>query len=163
MNEIRNQEWLEDRLRIVWMRGFSDLEPQNRVTIKFGQKTRTRLGSIRLTPDKKESRILINRLFIQGEVPVKIVDAVIAHEITHYLHGFSSPLKRLYRTPHAGGVVTNELKNRGFGLELKFQKKWLKEVWPKFIENHYPIRNRKRFYRRRQSLLLRLLLGLLDR
>lgn len=146
---------------MVWMRGFSDLVPRNRITIRFGQKARTRLGSIRLTPDKKESRILINRLFAQPEVPVIIVDAVIAHEITHYLHGFSSPLEKCYQTPHAGGVVNKELEKRGFGPELEFQKKWLKEIWPKFIENYHPIR-KKRVYRRRKPLLFRLLVGLLS-
>jgi hypothetical protein len=160
MNKMRNQEWLEDRFRIVWMRGFSDLVPENTVTIAFGRRARTRLGSIRMDRDKKKSRILINRLFMNPEVPEQIVDAVIAHEVSHYLHGFSSPRKQLYKTPHAGGVVTREMKKRGFGPELEFQKKWLKNEWPKFLKTHGPPRPKRRIYRRKKGLLVRFLLGL---
>ncbi len=160
--QLRNQEWLEDRFRTVWMRGFSDLVPQNTVTIRFGRRARTRLGSIRMAKNKKESRILINRLFTHPEVPLQIVDATIAHELTHYLQGFSSPLEQKFSTPHAGGIVTKEMKKRGFGPELEFQKKWLKNEWPKFLKIHGPPqRKRRRIYRRTKSksLLVRLLLG----
>jgi hypothetical protein len=67
-----------------------------------------------MSRDAKISTILINRLFQLEIVPVEVVDATIAHELTHYLHGFSSPLEQKFSTPHAGGVVTKELKKRGF-------------------------------------------------
>ncbi|MBT5016517.1 hypothetical protein HN748_01430 [Candidatus Peregrinibacteria bacterium] len=159
MNQLRNQEWLEDRLRTVWMRGFSDVTPENTVTISFGRRARTRLGSIRLDKDKKKTRILINRLFSRPEVPLQIVDATIAHEIVHYVHGFGSPFEQKFCTPHAGGVVTREMKERGFGKELIFQKKWLKNEWPKFLKMHGPTPRKRRRYRKQKSLLVRLLLG----
>jgi hypothetical protein len=157
MNDIeRNQQWLEERLAFVWQRAFPDLEPVNEVVIAYGQRARTRLGSIRMSRDKKTSKILINRLFQNEEVPVEIVDVTIAHELTHYLHGFSSPLKQLYRTPHAGGVVDKELKKRGFGATLVMQKKWLAEQWPQFLRAHVPQqRRRRRVVRRRRSPLVR--------
>ncbi len=155
----RNQEWLEDRLRIVWMRGFSEVVPRNAVTIAFGRRARTRLGSIRMDKDKKKSRILINRLFVHPEVPVQVVDAVIAHEIVHYAHGFGSPFEQKFCTPHAGGVVTKEMKKRGFGKELALQKKWLKYEWPKFLKLHGPVRKKRRVIKRKKPLLVRLLLG----
>ena len=159
MNSLRNQHWLEERLRFVWEAGFSDLEAKNEVIIRFGRVARTRLGSIRMSRDGKTSKILINKLFQREEVPVEIVDATIAHELTHYLHGFSSPLEQKFSTPHAGGVVTKELKKRGFGAALVLQNKWLKTLWPTIVREHMPIKRRRRVVRRgsRKSLLHRLL------
>jgi hypothetical protein len=136
----RDQQWLEDRLAAVWQRGFSDLVPGNRVEIKFGRVARTRLGSIRMSRDKKVSKILINRLFLQDAVPEQVVDATIAHELVHYLHGFSSPFEQKFCSPHAGGVVTKELKQRGFSETLLFQRRWLKVHWLPILREHMSLR-----------------------
>lgn len=125
----RDQPWLEARLVHVWQRGFVDLVPGNRVEICFGRTARTRLGSIRMSRDKSVSKILINRLFQDERVPVEVVDATIAHELVHYAHGFSSPFEQKFCSPHAGGVVSKELKVRGFAETLAFQKRWLKIHW----------------------------------
>lgn len=139
----RNQFWLEATLASVWQRHFYDVMPGNRVVIRFGRVAKTRLGSIRMSRDKKTSVILINRLFQSTSVPMEIVEATIAHELVHYLHGFSSPFEQKFSTPHAGGVVTKELKKRGFGPILVFQKQWLKEVWPKLVRAHVSVRVRR--------------------
>lgn len=138
----RDQEWLETRLKTVWQRGFTDLVPGNRVEIKFGRVARTRLGSIRMSRDKKVSKILINRLFIQENIPEQVVDATIAHELVHYLHGFSSPFEQKFCSPHAGGVVTKELKQRGFSEALLFQRRWLKTHWLPLLREHVGLRSR---------------------
>lgn len=153
---LRDQAWLEERFVQIWNRGFPDLFPENILEVRWGRNARMRLGSIRMTQDKKTSRILINKLFQNSKVPLEVIDAVIAHELTHYVHGFSSPLEQKFSTPHAGGVVDKELKKRGFTEELAFQKKWLKSVWPEFLKQHGPPRrrrpSRRRFIRRRSIL-----------
>ncbi|HCW32011.1 TPA: hypothetical protein DGH83_00740 [Candidatus Peregrinibacteria bacterium] len=161
----RNQKWLEDRMHQVLERGFSDLIPANKIEIKFGQAARTRLGSIRLLRDKKKSRILINRLFQIEKIPLIVVDLTIAHELVHYVHGFSSPLEQKFCTPHAGGVVDKELKARGFGQDLLFQKNWLKKNWRLFLIQHQNqirgfIRKPRSLHRRNSRLKIRFLAGL---
>jgi hypothetical protein len=101
-----------------------------------------------MSRDAKISTILINRLFQLEIVPVEVVDATIAHELTHYLHGFSSPLEQKFSTPHAGGVVTKELKKRGFESALELQKKWLKVQWPLLVREHAPERLKRRRIKR---------------
>ena len=148
-NEPRTQVWLEARLALIWTRSFPDLEPANEVVIRYGQMARTRFGSIRLSRDKKVSKILINRLFQLERVPLEVVDVTIAHELIHYLHGFSSPFEQKFSTPHAGGVVTKELKKRGFETALKIEKKWLDEQWTHLVREHLPLR--RRVVRRRRG------------
>lgn len=130
------------------MSAFPDLVAANEVVIRYGQRARTRLGSIRMSRDGTVSTILINRLFQLEVVPLEVVDATIAHELTHYLHGFSSPLEQKFSTPHAGGVVTRELEQRGFGSAVELQKKWLKAQWPLLVREHAPERLKRRVRRR---------------
>ena len=47
-------------------------------------------------------------------IPEYVIDTTVAHELVHYMHGFFSPHQRLYKHPHKGGIVTKELKKRGF-------------------------------------------------
>ena len=54
---------------------------------------------------------------------------LIAHELTHYAHGFGSHHPRRYRHPHRGNVVQRELNKRGLGAELRFYTEWTNEVW----------------------------------
>lgn len=169
--EPRTQAWLESTLASVWQRHFPDMIAGNHVVIRFGRVARTRLGSIRLSApprhgpwrDKKSSTILINRLFQNPAVPLPIVEATIAHELVHYLHGFSSPFEQKFCSPHVGGVVTKELKARGFGEILTFQKQWLKQEWPKLVRAHGGLRRTRRGYRRRSGhpFVLRRLIRLL--
>lgn len=148
--EQRDQLWLEQTLASVWRRHFPDMVAENRVEIRFGRVARTRLGSIRMSRDKTISTILINKLFQNPIVPLAVVEATIAHELVHYLHGFSSPFEQKFYSPHAGGVVTKELVARGFGEILSFQKRWLKEEWPKLLKEHGVI-GRRRSHRRIRS------------
>lgn len=136
MTLVRDQQWLESRLHQVWQRGFPDMMAPNEVLIRYGRAARTRLGSIRMSPDKKVSKILLNRLFQHSEIPLEVIDLTIAHELVHYLHGFSSPFEQKFYSPHAGGVVDRELKERGFSRELTFQKRWTKTHWPHVLRAH---------------------------
>lgn len=135
---LRDQNWLEQQFLLVWERGFKDLIPANRLVIRFGRVARTRLGSIRMSRDRKTSTILVNRLFQKENVPIEVLEVTIAHELSHYLHGFSSPFEQKFSSPHAGGVVTKELKKRGFGPHLIFQKYWVKRYWRELFQQHRP-------------------------
>ena len=70
-------------------------------------------------------------MFQSSLVPEYIIDLTIAHELIHYSHGFHSPLPKLYSHPHKGGIVTKELKQRGFANQLSLEKNFIKNEWPK--------------------------------
>jgi hypothetical protein len=135
----RDEAWLQDLLDRTWDEHFADVPQNNDVRIEFGRQAKRRLGSIRLDPsDRKTSIITMNGLFRLEEVPEFVVKATLVHELTHYAHGFNSPLEQQQRHPHAGGVMRREFDERGL-LELYLeQKRWLKVHWPEFIDQQLP-------------------------
>lgn len=162
---MRDDTWLFQKLDELWDGHFSDIPQNNDVLIKFGRRARQRLGSVKQETsifchsraggnlskqDKnRKTAIIINGLFRDPAIPEYVVTAVIAHELCHYAHGFSSPLEQRHPHPHYGGVVAKELKERGFEKELKLQKKWLKEKWPEYLKEKMPAtRARKRSRKR---------------
>ncbi len=153
---MRDDAWLFEKLDEIWDGHFSDIPQHNDVVIKFGRKARQRLGSIKqetktardLANKNRKTIITINGLFKDLNVPEYVVTATIAHEMCHYAHGFSSPLDQKFSNPHQGGIVTKEMKARGFGKELILQKKWLKDVWPEYLKEKMPHKPRQRRRRR---------------
>jgi len=157
--KMRDQNYLEGRLNSIWQSYFNDFEREN-VCIRWGRRARTRLGSITrarfgksiysyaaLGEEGSPIIITINRLFTNEEIPEFVIDATIAHEICHYVHGFSTGSPK-YAYPHLGGVVTLEMRQRGLAEILKMQKKWLKENWRGIIQAEFPRRIRRhRVYR----------------
>jgi hypothetical protein len=91
--------------------------------------------------------IVINGLFRDEAIPEFVIDSVIAHEMSHYAHGFNSPLPQIHRHPHKGGVIKKELNARDLSaLELK-QKIWIKENWQNYLNQNYPQKSsRKKIY-----------------
>ena len=138
---LRDNDWLEGELEGLLRGSFSDIEIINPILIKFGRRARTRFGSIRLLSGG-ESSIQINGVFKDPEVPAEVARVTIAHELAHYAHGFSSKHEQAHDHPHRGGVVDRELAQRGLGTELKLQKRWIKETWPKMAPK--PVRRRRR-------------------
>ncbi|MBS3150083.1 hypothetical protein J4455_05365 [Candidatus Woesearchaeota archaeon] len=131
---MRNQLWLEKRLNNIWQLLFPEVEKKNNVIIKFKGKWKNKFGHIK-TLKNKDTEIAVNSLFQSSLIPEHIVDLTIAHELIHYSHGFHSPLPKLYSHPHKGGIVTKELKKRGFGNQLNLEKQFVKEEWTKiYIE-----------------------------
>ncbi|HVQ43523.1 MAG TPA: hypothetical protein VMT30_00980 [Candidatus Saccharimonadia bacterium] len=126
----RDEAWLQAMLDKIWDNYFPEVPQVNDVRIGFGRRTKRRLGSISLDPhDRKTSIITMNGLFRREDIPEFVVEATLFHELTHYAHGFNSPLDRAQRHPHAGGVMRREFAERGL-LELYLQqKRWLKEHW----------------------------------
>ena len=150
---IRDNKYLENLLYNLWENNFCDVARLNLVTIKYGKFSKRQLGSIKMIKDKDTfyryikkynldknifesktvSLINITKYFTYDYVPEYVVRATIAHELCHYTHGFSSPLKRMYRYPHQGGIITKELKGRGLYGEYKDSKRWLKDHWVSVI------------------------------
>ena len=132
----RDHLWLKKRLTIIWQRYFPDVAIANNVLVKFGRPTRTRLGSIKFGRRKERPNtiITINGFFTDPEIPDFVVDGVLAHELTHYAHGFCSPHEQNHRYPHQGGVVRRELVDRGLKDLLQLEKRWIKEKWGKYLK-----------------------------
>lgn len=143
---MRDDKWLFSKLDEIWDKYFSDVPQDNDVRIIWGRRARTRLGSIKQNYKSrhKETIITINSLLKDKKIPEYVVLGTIAHELSHYTHGFNSPLAQKYGAPHAGGVVRHEMRRRGLEEIEKKQKRWLKENWRNYIFDNFPPRERKR-------------------
>lgn len=135
----RDNGWLQGVLDKIWDNYFADVPQENDVRIEFGRRAKRRLGSISLDPrDGKTSLITMNGIFRDAAIPEFVVEATIVHELTHYAHGFNSPLEQAQAHPHAGGVMRREFAERGL-LELYLQqKRWLKENWAGVVQRELP-------------------------
>lgn len=136
--ELRSNQWLASRLENLWQRYFNDVEIANTIIVRFGRPARTRLGSIKFGKRKINpiTYITITGYFKSPNVPDFMIDAVLAHELTHYAHGFFSPHAQLYRHPHKHKIIDKELTKRGLEDIMRLQKSWLKVNWRKFLEKY---------------------------
>lgn len=135
----RDQDWLENMLADIWYRHFEDVVQSNAVRIVYGRKAKRQLGSIRRDKnDPSASVITINPIFQDLEVPEYVIKATIVHEMTHYAHGFNSPLEQKHKHPHSGGVIRREFAERGLEQLFLDQKAWLKDNWPAMVIRHFP-------------------------
>lgn len=139
---VRDQQFLEELFAQVWREHFSDV-PRRSVRVEYGRRARTRLGSISLDPkDRRNSLIRVNGLFREMFIPEFIIKATLVHEISHYAHGFNSPLERRFRHPHSGGVMRAEFRERGLEELYIQQKDWLKGNWPRIVQDNFSPRRR---------------------
>lgn len=135
----RDQDWLENMLADIWYRHFEDVVQSNAVRIVYGRKAKRQLGSIRRDQnDPSASVITINPIFQDLDVPEFVIKATIVHEMTHYAHGFNSPLEQKHKHPHSGGVIRREFAERGLEQLFLDQKAWLKDNWPAMVVRHFP-------------------------
>ena len=154
LNEDRTDTWLAKRMYRMWEDHFADVPRRNFVLIKFGRSSSRQLGSIKWArkstrikslmkksdlreyhsnqDDKRITVITITKKFMNADIPEFVIDATIAHELVHYVHGFSSPLKQTFRYPHQGGIVRKELESRGLGKMQKKARIWLRENWRRY-------------------------------
>lgn len=152
---MRDDKWLFHKLDQIWDRYFPDIPQDNDVRIVWGRRARARLGSIKQGEKRgkhHETIITINSLFKDQKIPEYVVTGTIAHELSHYAHGFHSPLEKKYDTPHAGGVVRHEMRRRGLEKILKAQKIWLKNNWQKYIDEKL---SRKSYRRRKPRIIIK--------
>lgn len=148
---MRDDKWLFSELDKIWDKYFPDVPQDNDVRIVWGRRARGRLGSIKQGEASRgkhpETVITINSLFKDIKIPEYVVRGTIAHELSHYTHGFHSPIEQKYTTPHAGGVIKKELAGRGLDKVYRAQKIWLKKNWREYLEKNFPqksTRGRKR-------------------
>ena len=149
----RDNKFLENLLYDIWENHFCDVARLNLVTIKYGKHSKRQLGSIKLIKemntfekyinkynmskdlfeDPSVSLITITRYFSYDYVPEYVIKSTIVHELCHYTHGFSSPLEKLYKNPHKGGIIKKEFQKREL-LDLYIDsKKWIKDNWTSVI------------------------------
>ena len=125
---------LNSYLDHIWQHYFSDIPCVNEVQIAYCHPWKSRLGLIRLSLDNATSFIGINALLQHQQVPEYVLITTIAHELTHYAHGFGSPLPRLYKHPHANNVVNRELEQRGLGEYVHLSDAWIDKQWFTFYD-----------------------------
>ncbi|MFL5627308.1 MAG: hypothetical protein ACJ788_17165 [Ktedonobacteraceae bacterium] len=128
---------LNTYLDYIWQHYFSDLPRVNEVQIAYCYPWKNRLGLIRLSLDNATSFIGINALLQHRQVPEYVLITTIAHELTHYAHGFGSPLPRLHKHPHANNIVTCELEKRGLGEYVHQSDAWIDKQWFTFYDEEY--------------------------
>ena len=136
---MRDNNFLFKRLEQIWFLLFNEVPKLNNVVINFKGKSKNKFGHIKKIG--RDTEIAINSLFKSEIVPEYIIDLTIAHELIHYMHGFNSPLDKKYKHPHKGGIVTKELKRRGFDKMLKKEKMFFKYEWPKIYEQIVNFKN----------------------
>ena len=133
----RTDYFLFTRMNGLWQNHFADIPRKNSILISFGRKAKTRLGSITYDRDRNESNISINGMLQLPVIPEVVIDATIAHELIHYIHGFSSSLERKFSHPHKGGIILREMKARKLYVLNLESKRWLKANWRAVIADHY--------------------------
>ncbi|GAC1519099.1 MAG: hypothetical protein NVS3B14_21360 [Ktedonobacteraceae bacterium] len=130
----RSQQQLTPYLDYIWQSYFSDIARINQVEIAYCHPWKRRLGLIRLSLDNTITFIGINSLLQLHEVPGYVLLTTIAHELTHYAHGFGSPHPRIFDHPHANSIVERELAKRGLGELAKKCDDWIDKEWFSFYD-----------------------------
>ena len=118
----------------IWRTYFADVSHVNQVEISYCQPWKRRLGLIRLSLNNSVSFIGLNSLLQIPQLAEYILTTTIAHELTHYAHGFGSLLPRLYEHPHANNVVKQELESRGLGETMRLCDEWIDNEWFAFYD-----------------------------
>lgn len=131
---------LSHTLESIWQHYFPDIPRVNQVEIAYGQPWKRRLGLIRLSFDNTRTFIGVNSLLQQSQAPDCVLLTTIAHELTHYAHGFGSPLPRLFDHPHANNVVERELERRGLGQMARQCDEWIDNAWFAFYDTQQRIK-----------------------
>ncbi|OGE13974.1 hypothetical protein A3G14_03845 [Candidatus Curtissbacteria bacterium RIFCSPLOWO2_12_FULL_38_9] len=142
---MRDDRWLEDKLEFLLRKYFANVKIKEPIEIKWGRNAKYRFGSIKLLKPRglkfitkrskpQKSIVTITSMFKDEKIPVAVVEYTIAHELCHYSHGFSSSNKRLFRHPHHGGVINQELTQRGAEELIAPFKTWLKSYRAKIRE-----------------------------
>jgi len=141
---MRDDAWLNQRLDHIWEMLFPELERLNKVDVRFKGKWKNKFGHIKSVG--KNSEIVVNGLFKEEDIPEYIVDITLAHELIHYMHGFNSPHEKKYKHPHAGGIVTRELKKRGFGHMIALEREFVEKDWFRLYEKLNPTKRKKKSF-----------------
>ncbi len=131
---VRDQDWLVDRFNMLLKTYFSDVRMGYPIVLSYGIRAQRRFGSI--SERNRQAIIRLNALFAHPDVPEMIIDATLAHEMVHYVHGFCSGLPRKVKFPHADRAIEKELEKRGLLVMYDESEVWLKKNWSDFYETH---------------------------
>jgi len=148
-NPLRDDDWLESRLQVLWDSYYSDIKRVYPIKPSFGPRARYRYGSIYSIG--RQCHILINRLFAHPDVPDYVVDATLVHELAHYVHGYGSGRPKLYTHPHRGGVVDKEMEKRGCLFLEEQASAWRRENWQTFYSSQTPDVTARRLEREKRE------------
>ena len=131
---LRDDCWLESRLKHLWDTYYHEGPQGYPIRVNFGRPARYRYGSI--FNQGRTCRILINGVFANPGVPEYVVDATVAHELAHYVHGYASGLPKLHSHPHRGGVIDKEMERRGCYFLEEMAVEWRRSHWQAFYEGN---------------------------
>ena len=129
---MRDEEWLATLFHELWDSKFPDVKKRNNVVVRWKGNWKNKFGHIKRLKNK-DTEIVVNSFFKDERVPKEIIELTLAHELIHYMQGFNSPYSKKFRYPHQGGVVDGELRKRGYGELVNFEKSWSKREWPKIL------------------------------
>jgi hypothetical protein len=129
----RDDAWLNALVQRIRTTYFADVPQVYPIVAHFGRRAHRRFGSIGAR--NHTSILRLNGLLADPEVPLYVLEAVIAHELAHYAHGFGSGLTRRHAAPHRGGVVDKELEQRGLALVAERAKAWIEREWEAFYQS----------------------------
>lgn len=137
---MRDDSYLKNRLEYIWQNYFSDVQRKDPICIKFGRRAFKRLGSIGVKSDNQidsyqGTHIRINGHLKDSTVPEYVIDATIAHELCHYVHGFGSSLPKTSEYPHRDGIVEKEFKRRGLNQLAEKEWRWLQNNWKNHLKS----------------------------
>ena len=139
---MRDDLFLRNRLEYIWNTGFNDIEKKNKIYIMFKGNWKNKFGHIKMLHNGS-SEIVVNGYFKNPKVPEWIIDLTIAHELVNYSNGFNSPLPKLFKHPHQGGIVDKDLKKRGFNELIKMEKNWIEKEWKIIAREEFKQRARR--------------------
>jgi hypothetical protein len=149
MTDFRTDAWLQARLRTLWETYFRDAEKGYPIEARFGARARYRFGSI--SARQGVCLIRVNGLFAHPDVPEYVVDATLAHELAHYVHGYGSGLKKQHAHPHRGGVIEEEMARRGCLFLEERAEQWRRQQWQAFYAEQCRDRLARSGERRRRA------------
>jgi hypothetical protein len=149
MTSFRTDEWLQERLHSLWETFFRDAQKGYPMEARFGARARYRFGSI--VGRHGVCLIRVNGLFAHPDVPEYVVDATLAHELAHYVHGYGSGLKKRHAHPHRGGVIEEEMAQRGCLFLEEKAERWRRQRWQAFYADHCQDRLARSQERRQKS------------
>ncbi|CCW36330.1 hypothetical protein CTKA_01558 [Chthonomonas calidirosea] len=129
----RDDTWLNALVNQIRTTYFADVVQTYPIVAHFGRRAHRRFGSIGAR--NHTSILRLNGLLADPAVPLYVVEAVIAHELAHYAHGFGSGSKQRYAAPHRGGVVDKELEQRGLAPLADRAKAWIESEWEAFYQS----------------------------
>lgn len=115
---------------------FADLLHGEPIDVAIGRRAARRLASVKRGPSGPV--ITVNPLLLLPDLPPEVLEATIAHELCHIVHGFGTANRTMGLQPHRGGIVDAELNRRGLKNTAQVAKDWCRSQWGTWYAAHAP-------------------------